>query len=511
MARLADRMLEGCAPCRPSLLITPEERDEQLREMVLPHLNGPTSPEEIEKLIQRALAKLHQTEPVAKLTFSPSDLQNVPVFAADDVAVYVDSLPMGTQMTDIVASMAPPFDKFFVEFQAVPNSGKLYAWGFLVEAHDYTEAFHGRFDDDRAPRWMLELQAFMERAKGKPYGPVSRHFVGLAEDGTWFRHSNGRLWCEGQLVEFGARGPLPEALSKVLTDNIAQLMFPALLAISFMHCENVKAQECVPPEKLSLSHQKKYGEPLVRYHVLDIQPLRKVLDQYRSGSRNDLRHALHICRGHFKTFTEDAPLLGRHTGTFWWTPQVRGAKEVGVVAKDYRVKAPAAFGTAYREANEIPPAQERQPTESDDPDRIGLGLAAHNRTQNQIAETVRSLGWNPRSPAANEPEYDLAWKTDVGLFVREVKSLTPANEERQMRMAIGQVIRYRQKLTAAGYEPVTAVIAAEKQPSDTSWEELCIYENIVLIWPDTAVKVLRTECEKRREAERFTEPGRGRP
>jgi hypothetical protein len=124
---------------------------------------------------------------------------------------------------------------------------------------------------------------------------------------------------------------------------------------------------------------------------------------------------------------------------------------------------------------------------------------------------VRGLGWNPRSPATNEPEYDLAWKTEAGLFVCEVKSLSIANEERQMRMAMGQVIRYRQKLTACGYEPVAAVIAAEKQPSDTSWEELCLDEDIVLIWPDTAENVLRTECERRRESERLTEPREGRP
>src|SRR5262245_66167528 len=109
----------------------------------------------------------------------------------------------------------------------------------------------------------------MERSKGKPYGPASRHVVGLAEDGTWFRHSNGHPWAAGGPVAFDARKPLPEDISKIVADNIAQLMFPALLAISFMHCKNVKVQECVPPEKLSLSHQKKYGQPLVRYHVLD--------------------------------------------------------------------------------------------------------------------------------------------------------------------------------------------------------------------------------------------------
>jgi hypothetical protein len=120
---------------------------------------------------------------------------------------------------------------------------------------------------------------------------------------------------------------------------------------------------------------------------------------------------------------------------------------------------------------------------SRDPDSVGRGRAAHNRTQNSIAAIVRDLGWPPRSPKPEEPEFDLAWSTDVGVFVCEVKSLTVQNEERQLRMAIGQVIRYRQKLAAAGHEPTTAVIATETTPADVSWDRLCQHEGILLIWP----------------------------
>jgi hypothetical protein len=53
-------------------------------------------------------------------------------------------------------------------------------------------------------------------------------------------------------------------------------------------------------------------------------------------------------------------------------------------------------------------------------------------------------------------------------------------------MAIGQVIRYRQKLTAAGHEPTTAVIATEASPIDMTWDKLCRHEGILLIWPEVA-------------------------
>jgi hypothetical protein len=43
----------------------------------------------------------------------------------------------------------------------------------------------------------------------------------------------------------------------------------------------------------------------------------------------------HLVRGHFKVYTDDAPLFGQFTGRYWWTPHVRGDESKGVVEKDY--------------------------------------------------------------------------------------------------------------------------------------------------------------------------------
>jgi hypothetical protein len=47
---------------------------------------------------------------------------------------------------------------------------------------------------------------------------------------------------------------------------------------------------------------------------------------------------LHLARGRFKTFTEDAPLLGNHVGTYWWGWQVRGQESQGHIEKTYALK-----------------------------------------------------------------------------------------------------------------------------------------------------------------------------
>jgi methylmalonyl-CoA mutase cobalamin-binding subunit len=160
------------------------------------------------------------------------------------------------------------------------------------------------------------------------------------------------------------------------------------------------------------------------------------------------------------------------------------------VLKDYRVNAAREFGKAYREADESPLNADKEAPPSKDPDSIGRGLTAHNRTQNVIAEILRKIGIEPLSPGRDEPEYDIAWKIGETFHVCEVKSITALNEERQLRMAVGQVIRYRQKLAACGHEPIQAVVAAERCPNDRSWVDLCEKEGILLIWPEVASNAL---------------------
>ncbi|MGX9900770.1 hypothetical protein ACW0JT_14530 [Arthrobacter sp. SA17] len=58
------------------------------------------------------------------------------------------------------------------------------------------------------------------------------------------------------------------------------------------------------------------------------------------GEAADGTDRCHLARGHFKTFTEGAPLLGKHAGTYWWGWQVRGQEGSGVIEKTYTLRAP---------------------------------------------------------------------------------------------------------------------------------------------------------------------------
>ena len=149
------------------------------------------------------------------------------------------------------------------------------------------------------------------------------------------------------------------------------------------------------------------------------------------------------------------------------------------------------LGCGYREADELAALAERDPF-AVDPTLVERGVRGHATTQNHLAKHLRSLGIEPRSPTAAEPNFDIAWQVGESVFVAEVKSLTARNEEKQLRLGLGQVLRYAQQLgPGAG-----AVLVVERQPSDASWGQLCQQLGIVLAWPEIFSKQLSLPTAK---------------
>jgi hypothetical protein len=150
----------------------------------------------------------------------------------------------------------------------------------------------------------------------------------------------------GQLVDFStttlvsdAAGSAAEAQEdSILHSWMAFLHDPAALAICFMHCKNVKlVNHEVKPNHLR-RHLKIYGRAPIVYKTLDITPMQKVIVS-EGGTSCGLKTALHIMRGHFKSFDEK-PLFGKHKGMWWWSSHVRGSLERGYVKKAYEVHPP---------------------------------------------------------------------------------------------------------------------------------------------------------------------------
>jgi hypothetical protein len=144
------------------------------------------------------------------------------------------------------------------------------------------------------------------------------------------------------------------------------------------------------------------------------------------------------------------------------------------------------LGAEYRREDENVAVGRRDPAEVD-PALMERGLRGHKKTQNGLADLAAQHGLEPRSHRPGEPNFDLAWSKNQSIFVVEVKSITRKNEEKQLRLGLGQVLRYRQVLSMRyhGLE-VIAVLAAERKPTDPTWLTLASEFGVRLVWPETA-------------------------
>lgn len=108
------------------------------------------------------------------------------------------------------------------------------------------------------------------------------------------------------------------------------------LLLTLLECKNISHSTVTPDAKLNRARRKRGAYPHDSYHVLHI-----TTPGNSSGTNQDAhphhQTRAHMCRGHFKRYTAEKPLLGKHTGLYWWQPHLRGNASLGTVSKDYRV------------------------------------------------------------------------------------------------------------------------------------------------------------------------------
>lgn len=166
--------------------------------------------------------------------------------------------------------------------------------------------------DDRGFLTGLELMTFRSVLRpGNPFGEDANSMTTIGS----FDVQAGRFDVEDEQT------PAVEAVNRVF------------FALALMNCRNVTLRERGSGKK------KGPGPAGDAFHEVVINgtvrgPGGKGGETVATASGRQ-----HLARGHFKTFTEDAPLLGKHVGTYWWGWQVRGQENQGAIEKTYTLKA----------------------------------------------------------------------------------------------------------------------------------------------------------------------------
>jgi len=178
-------------------------------------------------------------------------------------------------------------------------------------------------------------------------GIVSKIVISVAYNGkelsllSWVYRKNTRLWMhKTYVVIFSGDGEYSIAVEDESApfneDDITTEVHYTNLALMVLNCKNITTIDNPPPEKLNKKRIRNGKQPLFTYKTLILKPSSK--KQETQEAQGLWENRVHLCRGHFKTYTDKNPLFGSHTGRYWWQPVVRGNKEKGIVMKDYEIR-----------------------------------------------------------------------------------------------------------------------------------------------------------------------------
>lgn len=141
-----------------------------------------------------------------------------------------------------------------------------------------------------------------------------------------------------QVQELGARFPNREVQQGAVEYNSFIISVVQCL-LDVLKVKNLVIKELTPTKRMNAQLKREHRPTLRRYKILEI--VRGIPEKRYEAVPYDYKSpremAFHLVRGHFKTYTEDRPLFGKLTGTFWWQPAARGTTDFGVIDKDYSI------------------------------------------------------------------------------------------------------------------------------------------------------------------------------
>jgi hypothetical protein len=273
----------------------------------------------------------------AELVLGVVRKEEFPVILIDNVADYYyrRSAQEYWDLTRDFPNLAPPYEMFWTEHK-LPQMIHSEKFGDTKMNHVGRNARQGilwlaaqEWKAEGVPencKWMLCAEIFTD------YDCRGRGIEGPS--GTWCMmvDKDGAVVAQPQ-IQCYADPQWNEVLSGMMT-----VLHPALLAVSFLHCKNVKVVENEFPKPLAKKYHARTGIWPTPFHTLVIEPLKQILQTQGGSGSNGLAKAMHICRGHFRDYREGRGLFGKYKQLVWTPAVVRGTKGEKAAPREMRIK-----------------------------------------------------------------------------------------------------------------------------------------------------------------------------
>lgn len=247
------------------------------------------------------------------------NLSSATSLVVDNVHEYQSSLPDNAMnWTEDLPACRPIFTDMIIEWKVTTGTylNKLGVDFAACEIEDYAEKQSAGI-------------AFMLYRKGCLFFTDFGAIVNFNENGSL---------AEPPILALKNKSKHNETYLRYAREICPHLIYTTLLSLAFCHCKNVTrtdaGQSCEPDRPWA----RKHNPPQIKYHVLNINPMKEVLRTEGGSETNGIQKSLHICRGHFRRcerpFGRDKPQ------TMWISSHTRGKAERGIVLKDYSIGTP---------------------------------------------------------------------------------------------------------------------------------------------------------------------------
>lgn len=252
------------------------------------------------------------------------NLNNAHAMVVDISSIVVDLTNTQPKIHPTLWGM--PFPHVFVEFTTDGVS-----FGVLLERINKGESSYSGIMDiypafkelESLPDFLIATVVFV----GNGYGSD------VMASGFAFVLSDGRSNYWSQLWKQFTHLPITDGLRE--TSRFAGQA--ALYTLNLMNARNIATVDHEPDPADNAAYQRHFGVPMTTYKTLAIKPMGKRYERDGEQQQFDVM-PLHIRRGNFAHYTEDAPLFGKYTGTFWRPATAVGDAKNGIRVKDYEVK-----------------------------------------------------------------------------------------------------------------------------------------------------------------------------
>lgn len=229
----------------------------------------------------------------------------------------LENMDIARAAVDRLGPLIPPFEEMWIEYDFIePRQGTTETPAGIGGA-----AYVMHYPETNT----VEIAPYILYADGRVLAISIGMVFELNPDGS------------ANVINFGVRDP---KLSH-LFDNAVEwktswiITYPIIYTIGLMNCRNVGMKKETFKSRRS-SPQARKAEPKLEYHTIVLPQPKARRGESLGGSHADPR--IHKVRGHFKTYTAERPLLGKHVGTFWWPWQVRGNADNGATLTEYEVR-----------------------------------------------------------------------------------------------------------------------------------------------------------------------------